>query len=172
MNNMAVLDTGFLISLIDRNRQHHKTAKSYYKYFLEHQVVMLLPTVVIAEFSIIQPITDLPLRNFRVLPFNLPEAVKCAELNAHYYRQVLGNTGQRDAVKDDFKIIAQAVVQQARLLLTEDKSTLGPYCDRLLADKKISFRVVNLADGFDESRVNEDGQKLLLTPERKSDLES
>lgn len=164
MNNMAVLDTGFLISLIDRNRPFHPVARSYYKYFLEHSVVMLLPTVVAAEFSVVQPVTDLPLRNFRVLPFNLPEAVKCAELNAHHYRQQLGNAGQRDSVKDDFKIIAQAVVQQARLLITEDETTLCKYCERLNADGKIKFRVVKLSAGFDEALVNEDGQRRLLPP--------
>jgi thioredoxin-related protein len=125
---------------------------------------MLLPTVVAAEFSVVQPITDLPLRNFRVLPFNLPEAVKCAELNVHHYRQQLGSTGQRDSVKDDFKIIAQAVVQQARLLVTEDETTLCKYCERLKTDGKIKFRVVKLSGGFDEAQVNEDGQRPLLPP--------
>ena len=169
MNNMAVLDTGFFISLVDRNRQCHQAARSYYKYFLENNVVMLLPTVVVAEFSIVQPITDLPLRNFRVLPFNLPEAVKCAELNAHHYRQQLGSVGQRDAVKDDFKIIAQAVVQQVRLLLTEDETTLCKYCERLAADRKIEFRVVKLSAGFDEALANRDGQRGLLPPEQPAD---
>jgi hypothetical protein len=164
MNNMAVVDTGFLISLVDRNRPFHQAARSYYKYFLEHGVVMLLPTVVVAEFSIVQPVTDLPLRNFRVLPFNLPEAVKCAELNAHHYRGELQNAGQRDSVKDDFKIIAQAVVQQARLLITEDETTLCRYCERLKSDGKIGFRVVKLSAGFDEALVNEDGQRRLLPP--------
>jgi hypothetical protein len=166
---MAVLDTGFLISLVDRNRRFHQAARSYYKYFLEHNVVMLLPTVVVAEFSIVQPITDLPLRNFRVLPFNLPEAVKSAELNVHHYRQQLGNVGQRDSVKDDFKIIAQAVVQQARLLITEDETTLGKYWERLKTDGKIGFRLVKLSAGFDEALVNENGQRGLLPPEHPLD---
>jgi thioredoxin-related protein len=162
MNNMAVLDTGFFISLVDRKRMFHQVARSYYKYFLEHSVVMLLPTVVVAEFSIVQPVTDLPLRNFRVLPFNLQDAVKCAELNMHHYRKQMENTGQRDSVKDDFKIIAQAVMQQARLLVTEDESTLCKYCERLKTDAKIAFRVAKLSGGFDEAQVNEDGQRPLL----------
>jgi predicted nucleic acid-binding protein len=53
MNNAAVLDTGFLISLVDRQRPNHRIARNYYKYFLEHGVVMLLPTIVAAEFSIV-----------------------------------------------------------------------------------------------------------------------
>jgi predicted nucleic acid-binding protein len=36
MSKMAVLDTGFLISLVDKKRPCHKAAKAYYKYFLEH----------------------------------------------------------------------------------------------------------------------------------------
>jgi hypothetical protein len=31
MNNMAVLDTGFLITLINRQRPNHLTARKYYK---------------------------------------------------------------------------------------------------------------------------------------------
>lgn len=168
MNEAVVLDTGFLISLVDRNRPCHGSARAYYKHFLDHQIAMLVPTVVAAEFAIVQPVDDLPLRNFRILPFNLTEAIKCAELNAHYYRQVLGQVGKRDAVKDDFKIIAQAVVQKARLLVTEDDTTLDRYCERLLAENKIEFRVIKLSDGFDESRVNQDGQRGLELPEKQS----
>ena len=78
---------------------------------------MFLPTVVAAEFAVKQPVTDLPLRNFRVLPFNLGDATCCAGLNVSYYRNKHG-AGQRDAVKDDFKIIAQAVEQDARVLFS------------------------------------------------------
>jgi hypothetical protein len=41
MNNAVVLDTTFLISLVDKNRPRHPTAKRYYRYFLENQVLML-----------------------------------------------------------------------------------------------------------------------------------
>ena len=33
-------------------------SKAYYKYFLEHDIAMLLPTVVAAEFCLKQPILD------------------------------------------------------------------------------------------------------------------
>lgn len=157
MGDGAVLDTGFLISLVDRSRPCHTDAKRYYRYFLENTIEMCLPTVVAAEFAIKQPISDLPLRNFRVLPFNLDDAERCAALNVAYYRSRVG-AGQRDAVKDDFKIIAQTEVQGARLLVTEDEDTLSRYCDALIADGKVHFRVVSLRAGFDVSFVNEDGQ--------------
>lgn len=157
MSDGAVVDTGFLISLVDRSRPCHDAAKQYYRYFLENGVTMFLPTVVAAEFAVKQPVTDLPLRNFRVLPFNMGDATRCADLNVSYYRNKHG-AGQRDAVKDDFKIIAQAVEQDARVLLTEDDETLVVYCDHLHRDGRISFRVVSLQKGFDVASVNEDGQ--------------
>jgi len=157
MNNSVVLDTGFLISLVDRNRPCHETAKEYYKYFLENEISMLLPTVVASEFALKQPITDLPLRNFRILPFNLNEATKSAMLNAFYYRKQ-DSVGQRDSVKDDFKIMAQADEQKAGFLITEDVSTLIHYHGRLSQDSKIGFRIIKLTDGFDVSFIRADGQ--------------
>ncbi|MBU0676473.1 MAG: hypothetical protein KJ626_00015 [Verrucomicrobia bacterium] len=156
MSRMVVVDTTFLISLVDESREAHEAAKKYYRYFLENGMAMLLPTVVVAEFCVKQPITDLPLRNFRVIPFNFEDAQKCGYLNAHHSRKDVG-VGQRDAVKDDFKIIAQTVVQDAALLITEDGDTLGQYCSYLRERNEINFKVVNLHEGFDVSCVNEDG---------------
>ena len=165
MSDGVVLDTGFLISLIDRKRPCHLATKDYYKYFLEHGVTMFLPTIVAAEFTLKQPITDLPLRNFRVLPFTLPDAMRCAGLNVAYYRSVVGG-GQRDAVKDDFKIMAQVEEQGARFLITEDAETLPRYCARLTADGKVHFRVLQLKDGFDVALVNKNGQRDLDLKEK------
>ena len=158
MSDGAVVDTGFLISLMDRKRPCHDAAKAYYKYFLENGMTMFLPTVVAAEFAIKEPVTDLPLRNFRVLPFSLSDAVRCAGLNVAHYRAVVGG-GNRDAVKDDFKIIAQAEERSVRFVLTEDAETLQRYCQRLAEDGEVHFRVVQLRDGFDAALVNKDGQR-------------
>ena len=158
MSDSAVVDTGFLISLMDRKRPCHAAAKAYYRYFLDKGIVMFLPTVVVAEFALKQPITDLPLRNFRVLPFSLNDASRCADLNVAYYRSVM-RQGQRDAVKDDFKIMAQAEEQNVRFLVTEDAETLTRYSDRLRADGRVRFRLVQIKDGFDETLVNRDGQR-------------
>jgi hypothetical protein len=159
----AVLDTGFLITLVDANRESHEHAKAYYRYFLENGVTLYLPTVVASEFGIKQPVTDLPLHNFIILPFNLAEAIRCADLNSTYYRQK-ASAGQRDAVKDNFKIIAQAEEQDALFLLTEDKNSMSIYCDLLRSESKTDFTVVELSKGFDISFVNGNGQTELNYP--------
>lgn len=154
----AVLDTTFLISLADANRPSHATAHEYYRYFASKGATLLLPTVVVAEFAVKQPVSTLPLHNFRVLPFNLPHALLCADLNVAASRAAAGLVGQRDAVKDDFKIIAQAQVEQAGFLLTDDGETMGTYCSRLSSAGKTTFKVVLLKAGFDVAFVNGTGQ--------------
>jgi len=161
MADGAVLDTSFLINLVDRNRPCHATACSYYRHFLENGMPMFLSTVVAAEFAVKQSITDLPLRNFVVLPFNLEDATCCAGLRWDVCRQTSGGTGPRDAVKDDFKIMAQAIVQNARCLVTEDEETMGKYWGLLKQSGRVTFRLVPLRAGFDEARVNQDGQRAL-----------
>lgn len=160
----AVLDTGFLITLVDANRKSHEHAKAYYQYFLENGVTLYLPTVVASEFFIKQPIDEFSLlHNFKILPFNFAEAIRCSDLNSAYYRKQTG-VGQRDAVKDDFKIIAQTEEQDALFLLTEDKNSMSVYCDLLRSESKIHFTVIELSKGFDISFVNGDGQTELNYP--------
>ncbi len=158
MSQGALLDTGFLITLFDETRECHESAKVYYKYFLDNQITMYVPTVVISEFSIKKSFMDMPVRNFTILPFNISDALRCATLDSSYYRKKL-NAGQRDAVKDDFKILAQAHVQDVDFLVTEDERSMKLYCDALKADGLVAFKAISLRDGFDVSFVNVSGQR-------------
>jgi len=165
MAKSVILDTGFLISLGDGDRSFHKAAVLYYEYFLKNQITMYLSTIVIGEFSVKEDIQDTPLRNFTILPFNYNDAVKCGNLNAIAWRKHEG-IGQRDFVKDDFKIIAQAVVNDIDFLITEDNKTMRAYCETLRSEKIISFEVISISEEFDVSLVNEDKHMELNLPKQ------
>lgn len=152
----VLLDTSFLITLADRNRSNHETAKRYWKFFLESQTPIYLSTIVISEFELKQPIDHSILRSCIILPFNHADAVKSAQLNFAKYKAEAAN---RDALKDDFKIVAQAEVQGAAFLVTDDVETLFKICSRLKAAGAVSFSAIKLVDGFHDST----GQKLLET---------
>ncbi len=153
----VVLDTGFLISLFKKDRPEHEVARAYYQHFLENEFILMVPTIVVSEYSIKQSFDELPLHNFSILPFNYGDALCCGNLNAFYYRTKI-KAGQRDAVKDDFKIIAQTKEQEAEFLITEDAKSMKPYCEALKENGKISFDVISLSDGFDVSYINGHGQ--------------
>lgn len=159
MNRAVILDTTFLISLVSKTRPSHAAANDYYRYFLENEVQMLLPTVVISEFAVKQSPDDLPLRNFIILPFNYETAKVCAGLDAIRERKASDGLGQRDAVKDDFKIIAHAIEKDCQFLITEDSDTMGKYCASLRSKGKASFSVVPLEKPFDSAFVNGTGQR-------------
>ena len=158
MTVSVLLDTSFLISLVDQSRPNHKTSAQYYRFMLEQQFPMYFSAIVAAEFSIKQPITDLPLKNFRAIPFNVPHGKEAGRLwNA------LGRDqgDSRSVVRDDVKLIAQANHESIPFLLTEDASTLHKYCERLRIAGASGTKAVKLIDGFDASAFRLDGQRAL-----------
>lgn len=149
----VTLDTSFLICLADRKRAGHEAAKKYWKYFLDSRIPIYLPTIVISEFSLKQQIDSEILRCCIVEPFNHADALKSAELNFTKYKGA-----PRDALKDDFKIIAQAEVRKVAYLITDDADTMYKYCKSLKEAGQVSFDAIRLQDGFDLSLLN-GGQK-------------
>lgn len=159
----VLLDTSFLISLADGRRTNHTIAVKYYRLMLERQIPMYFSAIVAAEFGIKQAITDLPLRNFRPIPFNIPHGVAAARLwNALGPRDT---TMPRHVVRDDVKLIAQASHEAIPFILTEDASTLHKYCERLGDAGHCRIRAITLAQGFDPNAFREDGQRGLALEE-------
>ena len=141
-----LVDTSFLITLADPGRTHHGVAKSYFREALERGVPLYLSAIVASEFQVGQAVTDLPLRNFEVLPFNIDHAMT-AGLLLRDLRRDIGD--DRVAVKDDVKLIAQAVCESLTHVLTEDEQTLTKYVRRLNDLGRCSLRCILLAKGFD-----------------------
>jgi hypothetical protein len=98
-------DTSFFITLADEARRHHRIAVQYYQYWLANGIPIFLSTIVASEFTVRQPLTDLPLSSFRPLPFNLPDSIKTGEIFSQLNRD-FGDS--RPQFKDDMKILAQA----------------------------------------------------------------
>lgn len=55
----------------------------------------------------------------------------------------------RSAVKDDIKLVAQAICQSLTHILTEDAQTLVKYVRRLNDEGQCALQTILLADGFD-----------------------
>lgn len=157
MTAAVLLDTSFLISLVDQRRPNHGVAAQYYRAMLEQQVPMYFSAIVAAEFEIKQPITDLPLKNFRSIPFNIPHAREAGRLWNALGKRDEGDP--RHVVRDDVKLIAQACHESIPFILTEDASTLHKYCERLKEAGSAKTQAIKLADGFDTCAFREDGQR-------------
>lgn len=155
----VLLDTSFLITLVDATRQNHEVAKQYYKLMLDASHQMYLSSIVVAEFEVKQPITDLPMKNFRKIPFNIPHGIECARLWNGLNRDV-GDS--RSVARDDVKLIAQASKEAIEYVMTDDASTLYKYCDRLKSNGFTQVSGIKLGDGYDSSIFTIGGQRGLL----------
>ncbi len=149
MTYSVLLDTSFLISLVDSNRTYHAIAKDYYKYLLEQKIPLYFSAIVASEFGIKQPITDLELHNFIPLPFNIPHSMKAAALWNLLDGRDSGDN--RAVIKDDMKIIAQALYEKTPFILTDDANTFYKYCERLRTSNNLNIKAIKLNDGFNPS---------------------
>ena len=62
-NKVVFCDTGFVIRLLTETDELHNNALSYFQYFLEHDYIIRMSTVAVAEFCVKDSIENLPLRN-------------------------------------------------------------------------------------------------------------
>jgi predicted nucleic acid-binding protein len=156
------LDTSFLISFADPSRAHHAVALEYFRHCLTASIPMWMSVIAAGEFAIKQPVTDLPLQNFRVQPYNLPHAVKGAELYNRLQQHAGGRGGDaRTVIINDLKIIAQAEEEQIPVILTEDENTLSRIVARLRRAAVIHVHCVLLRDGFSPGRLQNPAQEEL-----------
>lgn len=159
MTAAFMLDTSFLITLVDDTRTHHVVARRYFEYALQQGVPLHVSTLVLAEFAIKQAVTDLPLNALLVVPFNIRHAaISGVFVGAILPARDVGD--DRTSVRADLQLIAQAHIEGVPYLLTEDRRTLSKYVDRARTAGICQCRAVVLADGFEAAWFN-DGQGAL-----------
>jgi hypothetical protein len=155
------VDTSFLITFADPSRPHHNAAVEYFRFCVSNGFMLCLSTLVVAEFECGQPTSDLPLGNFIILPFNYRHAVE----SANYHRQIKGlepvDQADRNVVRNDLKILAQAHIEECSVILTEDANTLTKWAHRLNRSNLCGIMPILLKDGFKPDELKNPEQKTL-----------
>lgn len=157
----ALVDTGFLISLAREDRDNHDAAVAYWRYLRENNILIFLSVIVVSEFEVKQPIDDRIRRACIPLLFNWNDATCAAEFDRIREKE---SGAERQAVKDDIKIIAQAVQADVAYVITDDHNTFAKYAERLREKGLVRFSTIVLRDGFDAGHFR-DGGRDLLTPQ-------
>jgi predicted nucleic acid-binding protein len=142
----VLLDTSFLITLADKGRDHHDTARRYWRYFLENQIPIYLSTIVVSEFCVKQEIPPEILKCCVVLPFNWDDALYAAKLD---WKKVRPTGVKREALKDDVKIIAQGVKVDTEFVITDDGKSFHKFCEVFKQAGQVGFTAIKLEEGFD-----------------------
>lgn len=91
----------------------HENALGYFRYFLEHDFVIKISTIAIAEYCVRGDVSELPLKNMLIVPFNFDHAQRAGKMIAEVYaeKKKHGATiAPRAVVPNDTKMFAQADV--------------------------------------------------------------
>jgi hypothetical protein len=119
-----------------------------------------LSSLVVAEFSQRQSITDLGLSNYIMAPFNIPDGILAGALAT----KIKKDEGvDREAFKVDVMLMAQAEKLQAGII-TDDKNTMQRYFKALSGLGDLTGDCILLKDGFDPHRMKDPSAPGLQIP--------
>ena len=90
-----------------------------------------------------------------LLPFTHEDAEVVASLDYKSFHQP---GSQRQALKDDFKILGHAGARDFGYLITDDADTMFRYCEELRHQARFNVRGIKLQSGFSLEPFTPDGQ--------------
>jgi len=123
--NAVMLDTSFFLRFLNVNDPLFSNADGYYRYFLDHEIDMVISTISIAEYCVRGDINELPLRHLKIIPFNVNHAKKAGEFARIVFQMKDDiNLPQRKIIPNDTKLFAQADVESnVQYYLTTDQES-------------------------------------------------
>lgn len=154
MKHSVLLDTSFFIRLLNDEDSLHQNALNYFKYFLEKEIDLKISTISIAEYCVKGNLSDLPLVNLQIMPFNLNHAQRTGEFAKIIFNQNLISSEKispRAIIPNDSKLFAQADLDKTIThFVTSDsrsKITLG-YLTKVTKPK---FEVIDINFPYNET---------------------
>lgn len=147
MKHSVLLDTSFFIRLLNDEDSLHQNAKDYFKYFLESDIILKISTISIAEYCVGGTISELPLMNLQILPFNLDHAKRTGEFAKAIFEEkniVKDDIHPRAIIPNDSKLFAQSDCDKTILyFVTSDSRSLKTH--KMLSNKiKPHFDIIDI----------------------------
>jgi predicted nucleic acid-binding protein len=141
-----LLDTSFLIRLLNEGDSLHKNAKEYFQYFLKEKSILKCSTISIAEYCVRGKYVELPFRNMQILPFNFNHAVRAGEIMAALLaHRGIPDGSDRTVVINDVKLFAQADTEsEIDGYVTSDSKSRKKLYDAVKQYRQLSFSFVDI----------------------------
>ncbi len=131
MPKAILLDTSFFLRFLNENDSLFKNADGYFRYFLEKDYTLSISTISVAEYCVGGTIDQLPLKNLKIVPFNLNHAKRTGEFaRILFTERRAGNVNfkERTLIPNDSKLFAQADTEEnTDYFLTSDVESLKAY---------------------------------------------
>ena len=111
MAKAVLLDSGFLIRLMNPAESLHPVAMRFFREFIEQGVQCKVSTIALAEYGVKDELAHLPMQYLQVVPFHYNHAERAAQMMRTILRakQERGAVIQpRAVIPNDTKMFAQA----------------------------------------------------------------
>lgn len=146
INKSVLLDTSFFLRFLNDEDPLYSHADGYFRYFIREGINMHISTISIAEYCVRGAISELPLKNLQILPFNVSHAQRTGEFArtvfAHKNKLDLTN---RVLIPNDSKLFAQADTEPSiAYYLTSDTESQKIYNLLYSQPAKPRFQFLNL----------------------------
>lgn len=167
------LDTSFLDALLNKSREEHKTAVSYFSSWVKNKIVIGTSTICLSEYSVMASELHPVFKKIKIVPFNVEAAIFTGELFRRYKNKTMeqiqkdAEQGVRDALKDDFKILAAATMFRASAIVHNDKNTMDLFVKKAINEvpECQGMSSILLSDGYNAGLAKLDVPELNLYPE-------
>lgn len=147
----VLLDTSFCIRLLKSNDDLHQNAKEYFKYFLVENIEIYLSTIVIAEYSVKDDPSNLPLEFSKIIPFDYLDGKSAGEFHSYLIQNNYKNKElDRVAIKDDCKLLAQIYNRKISAYITKDKKSFKNLFEPIQKIKNFNIRLIDFEIPFNE----------------------
>jgi len=148
----VLLDTSFFLRFLNDESPLFKNADNYFRYFIQHEITMMISTISIAEYCVGGDIHELPLKNLQIVPFNLDHSKRTGE----FAKIVFQNKGkfklnERNIIPNDTKLFAQADCEKSvEFYLSSDTESLKIY-NLLKEHTNPKFQFIDLNTPYNET---------------------
>jgi len=147
MNDITsvLLDTSFLMHIINRKDEFHKNAMGYFRYFSDYQITMFVSTITISEYAVVcdtQIFKDLQVLKF--IDFNYSDALKAGRYTSFLKKHTKPTKNGRSIAVNDLKLLAQLDNRKINAFVSNDQKlkvkAFDPLCNnKLLKGDFIDF---------------------------------
>jgi len=154
MSKGVMLDTSFVIRLLDDTSDLHQSANDYFKYFLENDYELYISTIAIAEFCVQGSIDQLPLVNVMIKPFNISHAVKTGEFAKYIFnlkKEKDLDIDQRDIIPNDTKLFAQAQTEPEIFFYVSSDTKSQKIFDKLSSNFSLKYQFIDIHTPYGET---------------------
>ncbi len=145
MHKAVLLDTSFFIRFLNDSDALFKNADSYYRYFLQQEITMMISTISIAEYCVGGDVNELPLRNLQILPFNFDHSKRTGEFaKVVFLNKEKLKLKERNIIPNDSKLFAQADCEVAIEFYLSSDSESNKIYNLLKQESSTKFQFINL----------------------------